>query len=101
MKFYDRENEQAALRKYERLSSSHAQFIVITGRRHIGKTTLIKQSFTEIPFLYFFVGKKSEALLCEELSTIVREILKEDIGDFTSAGTQRLWDYRWRICDEN
>ena len=84
MKFYDRENEQSALRKYEKLSSSHAQFIVITGRRRIGKTTLIKQSFTEIPFLYFFVGKKSEALLCEELSTIVREILKEDIGDFTS-----------------
>ena len=84
MKFYDREDEIRALRKYERLSAQNAQFLVITGRRRIGKTTLIKKAFTEIPFLYFFVGKKSEALLCEELSEIVRHTLKEDIGDFTS-----------------
>ena len=84
MKFYDREKELAALKKYEKLSSSHAQFVVMTGRRRIGKTTLIKQAFTEIPFLYFFVGKKSEALLCEELSRVVRETLNEDVGDFTS-----------------
>lgn len=84
MIFYDREKELSALRKYEKLSSSHAQFVVVTGRRRIGKTTLIKRAFTEIPFLYFFVGKKSEALLCEELSGIVRETLHEDIGDFTS-----------------
>ena len=84
MKFYDREKELAALKKYEKLSSSHAQFIVITGRRRIGKTTLIKRAFTEIPFLYFFVGKKSEALLCEELCRVVRETLNEDIGDFTT-----------------
>ena len=84
MKFYDREKELAALRKYEALSSCNAQFIVVTGRRRIGKTTLIKRAFTGIPFLYFFVGKKSEALLCEELAAIVRETLHEDIGDFTS-----------------
>lgn len=84
MKFYDRENEMTALKKYEKLSNKNAQFIVITGRRRIGKTTLIKRAFTDIPFLYFFVGKKSEALLCEELSEIVRHTLNEDIGDFSS-----------------
>ena len=84
MKFYDREAETAALRKYEALSADSAQMIVITGRRRIGKTTLIKRSFTGIPFLYFFVGKKSEALLCQELSEIVREVLGEDLGDFMS-----------------
>lgn len=84
MKFYDRENEMTALKKYERLSNENAQFIVITGRRRIGKTTLIKRAFTAIPFIYFFVGKKSEALLCEELSEIVRHTLNEDIGDFSS-----------------
>ena len=73
-----------ALKKYEKLSNKNAQFIVITGRRRIGKTTLIKRAFTDIPFLYFFVGKKSEALLCEELSEIVRHTLNEDIGDFSS-----------------
>lgn len=45
MKFYDREKELTALKKYEKLSSSHAQFIVVTGRRRIGKTTLIKRAF--------------------------------------------------------
>lgn len=84
MKFYDREQELEALRKVEEISSHDAQMTVITGRRRIGKTTLIKRAFTKIPFVYFFVGKKSEALLCEELSDIIREELGEDLGNFTS-----------------
>ena len=84
MNFYDREKELAALQKIEKLSASTAQMTVITGRRRIGKTTLIKKAFTGIPFVYFFVGKKSETLLCTELGEIVREVLGEDIGDFTS-----------------
>ncbi len=84
MRFYDRDAEVTALRRYESLSSESAQMIVMTGRRRIGKTTLIKHSFTSIPFLYFFVGKKSENLLCQELVGIVREVLGEDLGDFTS-----------------
>lgn len=84
MRFYDGEAEINALRKYERMSAQNAQMIVITGRRRIGKTTLIKRAFNEIPFLYFFVGKKSEALLCEELAGIVSDVLGEDLGDFTS-----------------
>lgn len=95
MKFYDREAETSALKKYEALSAESAQMIVITGRRRIGKTTLIKRSFTSIPFLYFFVGKKSEALLCRELSEIVREVLGEDIGDFTSF--RRLFEVMMNI----
>lgn len=95
MKFYDREAEAAALKKYEALSADSAQMIVITGRRRIGKTTLIKRSFTGIPFLYFFVGKKSETLLCQELAEIVREVLGEDIGDFMSF--RRLFEVIMKI----
>ena len=84
MKFYNREEELSAMRKYEELSATSAQMIVVTGRRRIGKTTLIKHAFNSTPFLYFFVGKKSEYLLCRELSEIVREALGEDLGDFTS-----------------
>lgn len=83
MKFYGREKEMAALRKIEVLSAQHAQMTVITGRRRIGKTTLIKRSFTDIPFVYFFVGKKSETLLCNELTDIVKETLHEDLGSFS------------------
>ena len=53
MKFYDREQELEALRKVEEISSHDAQMTVITGRRRIGKTTLIKRAFTKIPFVYF------------------------------------------------
>ncbi len=82
MKFYDREQEMVALRKIETLSAHDAQMTVITGPRRIGKTTLIKKSFTEIPFVYFFVGKKSETLLCAELSEIIRSVLDADLGAF-------------------
>ena len=83
MKFYDRDQEMAALRKIEALSAHDAQMTVITGRRRIGKTTLIKRAFTGIPFVYFFVGKKSETLLCGELVEIVRESLGEELGVFS------------------
>ena len=83
MKFYNREKEMEALKKIEALSGQHAQMTVITGRRRIGKTTLIKKSFTDIPFVYFFVGKKSETLLSGELTEIVRETLGEDLGAFS------------------
>ena len=84
MKFYDRTKELDALRKIEQLSATSAQMTVMTGRRRIGKTTLIKTAFTKIPFVYFFVGKKSETLLCSELAEIIRETLGEDLGDFSS-----------------
>ena len=45
---------------------------------------MIKKAFQKIPFVYFFVGKKSESLLCKEFAEIIREELHEDIGEFTS-----------------
>lgn len=84
MKLYDGETEIASLRKIESASANVAQMTVITGRRRIGKTALIKQSFTRIPFVYFFVVRKSEALLCHELTDIVRTATGEDLGEFTS-----------------
>lgn len=45
----------------------------IIGRRRIGKTRLIKESFKDKNLLYFFVAKKSEKLLCEEYSKIIED----------------------------
>ncbi|MBP5536653.1 MAG: ATP-binding protein [Bacteroidales bacterium] len=84
MKFYDRETETDTLQLIESLSAKAAQMTVVTGRRRIGKTALIKHSFARIPFIYFFVVRKSEALLCSELQEIVRETTGEDLGEFTS-----------------
>lgn len=84
MKFYDREIETETLRRIEATSAEYAQMTVITGRRRIGKTTLIKHAFKGMDMIYFFVARKSEALLCQELADTVRDILGEDIGDFTN-----------------
>ncbi|MDE6552179.1 MAG: hypothetical protein K2K98_04370 [Muribaculaceae bacterium] len=42
MKFYDRGIETETLRRIEATSEQYAQMNVITGRRRIGKTTLIE-----------------------------------------------------------
>lgn len=84
MKFYDREIETQTLRKIQDISKDYAQFTVITGRRRIGKTTLIRHAFKNTEYLYLFVARKSETLLCADLETSIRDILGEDLGEFNS-----------------
>lgn len=38
---------------------------MVTGRRRIGKMTLIEEAFKDEPFVYFFVARKAESHLCE------------------------------------
>ena len=64
MKFVDRTRETASLQAIQKQSLEHAQFTVLTGRRRIGKTSLVFHAYKDMPFLYFFVSKKSEAELC-------------------------------------
>lgn len=84
MKFYNREKETEALLAIEKRSEQYAQMTVITGRRRIGKTALIRHTFVDKPFIYFFVGRKSETLLCQELTAIIHEVLGEELGKFNS-----------------
>ena len=65
MRFYDRENEIEELKNALTLSKSMAQFTVVTGRRRIGKTTLIRKAYENETLVYFFVSRKSEKELCE------------------------------------
>lgn len=44
MKFSDRENEIAELRRIREASRIAARFTVVTGRRRVGKTELISQA---------------------------------------------------------
>ena len=64
MKFVDRTRETASLQAIREKSLEHAQFTVLTGRRRIGKTSLVFHAYNDTPFLYFFVSKKSESELC-------------------------------------
>ena len=66
MEFYDRDNEIAKLLETRELSQKFAQFTVLTGRRRIGKTSLVMKAYEDEPFLYFFVSRSSESELCSE-----------------------------------
>jgi AAA+ ATPase superfamily predicted ATPase len=48
---------------------------VITGRRRIGKTRLIMESLQDQPYLYFFIARKEERLLCEEFIKQIQDTL--------------------------
>ena len=65
MKFYDRESEQQLLSAVLRQSKQEARMTVLMGRRRIGKTELSLRCGDDT-VLYFFVGKKAEALLCQD-----------------------------------
>ncbi|MGA1848662.1 MAG: ATP-binding protein [Thermoplasmatota archaeon] len=66
MRFYGRSREMKVLSE-----PGSPFFIVLWGRRRIGKTSLALKAF-EDP-LYFFVGRKSSSLLLEEFTEVVRK----------------------------
>lgn len=66
MRFFDRKEEIASLRKIREMARSNAQFTVVTGRRRIGKTSLVWKAYEDEPILYFFVARKAEGDLCED-----------------------------------
>jgi len=74
-KFYNREKEMALLEKIEQRSFETAQMTFVTGRRRIGKTSLLTHVFAPKKAVYFFVEKKNEALLCEEFTEEVEHAL--------------------------
>ena len=66
MRFFDRTEEIASLKEILELSKSNAQFTVVTGRRRIGKTSLVWKAYENEPILYFFVARKVENDLCAD-----------------------------------
>lgn len=96
MEFYDRQIETETLRRIEATSREFAQMTVITGRRRIGKTTLVKHACEGTEMIYFFVARKSELLLCQELAETIRDKLGEDSGEFTSLS--RLFSFIMQIA---
>ena len=75
MRFYDREQEIAFLRETRETAEKSARFTVVTGRRRIGKTTLVREAYKDQPFVYFFVARKAESDLCEAFLEEIREKL--------------------------
>lgn len=76
MKFYNRTKELAELRRIQNLSfTDHSRLTVLTGRRRIGKTSLIMKAVEDTPTIYLFVARKNEATLCTEFITTISQSL--------------------------
>lgn len=84
MEFYDREQEIAFLRETREAARKAARFTMVTGRRRIGKTTLLKTAYDDEPFVYFFVARKAESELCEAYA----EEIAEKLGIPTLGGSR-------------
>lgn len=75
MRFYDRHNEIEILRENERQAHHSAVFTVLTGRRRVGKTSLVVHALDGIEWAYLFVSKDSEATLCQKFQRELEEHL--------------------------
>jgi len=63
---------------------------LLIGRRRVGKTTLIKKAYRDR--VYFFVSKKSEAILIKEYIEILQDALNiKVLGEFREFG--KLFEY--------
>ena len=78
MKFYGRTEELASLRKVRDISHNFARFTVVTGRRRIGKTELVRQAFDDGngEYLHLVITKKPEKVQCAALQREAVRALK-------------------------
>ena len=77
MKFFDRKSELAQLEQQRKIAfNDHSQMTVLTGRRRIGKTMLIRKSCEESTMVYLFVSRSNEAMLCSGFAKVINETLK-------------------------
>jgi len=75
MRFYDRVEELQVLEDVLQRSRDHAEFTLLSGRRRVGKTMLVLNAYQSEPYLYLFVSRKSESLLCAEYQQAAAEVL--------------------------
>ena len=91
MKFFDRKEEISELRRIRNKSHTNAQFTVITGRRRVGKTELVRHAFEDEGYLYYYVSKKSQLDLCDSFRQITEQVLGVSVPG-------RIEHYRTFIC---
>ena len=72
MKFHDRAYELSELERVKELCNRSMHLTIISGRRRVGKTELIKKFCSDKEHFYFFIGRKNLPLLLEELSSLAK-----------------------------
>ena len=76
MKFYNRTKEIAELQRVKEMAyHDHSKLTVLTGRRRIGKTSLILNALKGETIVYLFVSRKSEADLCNSFCNEIEKQL--------------------------
>lgn len=85
MRFYNRTEEIAELRRIKDLAyNEHSMLTVLTGRRRIGKTSLILNAMQDEKIVYLFVSRKSEADLCNSYCSAIEKALGVFVPQMTA-----------------
>lgn len=88
MRFYDREKETAELLRIRQLTmDDSSRMTLVTGRRRIGKTTLIQRTYANTAMVYLYVKRRNEKELvqafCEAIRSQVEIFIPNGIAKFT------------------
>jgi len=75
MKFYNRSKELDILNRTLLQSRNSACFTALIGRRRVGKTALLMKASQTSNYLYLFVSRKNEQLLCSQFQKEAQESL--------------------------
>lgn len=77
MKFIGRETEIGMLRRFRAKAARSAQFMVLTGRRRVGKTALLREALNDgtVPYVHLPITRQSEQMLVAELQEEVERVL--------------------------
>lgn len=82
MEFIGRKAELTRLSEISEFAKSGGYLTMITGRRRVGKTTLVKHFLAQnnIPNCYFFVSRKQSKTLLDEFAELLTEKFPEISG---------------------
>ncbi len=77
MQFFGRESEIALLKRIRNAASQSARFTVVTGRRRIGKTALLRHVLDDgaIPYLHLPITRQPEKALCADFQEEIEQVL--------------------------
>ena len=96
MKFYDREKETFELLRIRQLTiDDSSRLTLVTGRRRIGKTTLIQRTYADCALVYLYVKRRNE----KELIRTFCEAIRSQIDIFIPDGIARFADLRRVLLD--
>ena len=75
MRFINREEDLRSLNVKWKENKPH--FVIIYGKRRVGKTELIKQFIKDKPSIYFLADKRTELEQLKELGRIMGDFFKD------------------------